>query len=133
MSSFSYVLLVDDDEITNYLHKRILEKAKIADEVHVLLNGKEAYDFFKSLDNGDYFPGELLVLLDLNMPVMDGWEFLDKYKYLSSLPKDRIHIYILSTSENPDDIQRAETYSFIIEGYVNKPLTLDKLKRFTIY
>lgn len=130
MPSFTYVLLIDDDEITNYLNKRILEKSKIAEEVHVMLNGRDALDFFKSLDKDDYFPGELLVLLDLNMPVMDGWEFLDGYRLLTSLPKDRIHIYILSTSENPDDYKRAEKYSFVIEGYLNKPLTQDTLKKF---
>ncbi|MCX7999945.1 MAG: response regulator [Leptospiraceae bacterium] len=127
MNPFSAVILIDDDEITNYLHKQVLNHSQITDTVYVLLNGKEALDFFKDL-NGS-FEGELLVLLDINMPIVNGWEFLEKYKHLP-VPKDRIHIFILTTSENPRDYERAQEYSFLIQGFFRKPLTKEKISEF---
>lgn len=124
---FSGIVLIDDDEITNYLHTQILNHAQISDRIYVLLNGKEAIDFFRDL-NGS-FEGDLLVLLDINMPILNGWEFLDKYRHLS-VPKDRIHIFILTTSENPKDLEKAEEYSFLIQGFFRKPLTKEKILEF---
>lgn len=127
MNPFSAIVLIDDDEITNYIHKQVLSHSEVANTVYVLLNGKEAIDFFKSL-NGS-FEGELLVLLDINMPIVNGWEFLEKYKHLP-VPKDRIHIFILTTSENPRDYERAQEYSFLIQGFFRKPLTKEKICEF---
>ncbi len=124
---FSAIVLIDDDEITNYLHKQMLHYAQIANQVYVLLNGKEAVDFFRDL-NGS-FEGELLVLLDINMPILNGWEFLDKYRNLA-VPKERIHIFILTTSENPKDFQKAQEYSWLIRGFFRKPLTKEKITEF---
>lgn len=124
---FSAIVLIDDDEITNYLHKQVLYHAQISTTVYVLLNGKEAIDFFRDL-NGS-FEGDLLVLLDINMPIINGWEFLDKYKNLP-VPKDRIHIFILTTSENPKDYEKAQEYSWLIQGFFRKPLTKEKLVEF---
>lgn len=127
VSPFSAVVLIDDDEITNYLHKQVLNYANITNSIYVLLNGKEALDFFQEL-NGS-FEGELLVLLDINMPIVNGWEFLEKYKHLP-VPKDRIHIFILTTSENPRDYEKAEEYSYLIQGFFRKPLTKEKIVEF---
>jgi len=123
---FYSVILIDDDEITNYLNQRVLEQTHIAEEVKVFLNGKEALDYFKTLDKSQL--NEILVFLDLNMPVMDGWEFLNSYTEIS-LPKEKIHIYILSTSKNPDDYNHAKEYTSVVEGYINKPLSSEILKR----
>ncbi|MBC8053497.1 MAG: response regulator [Sphingobacteriaceae bacterium] len=127
MKKLNCILLVDDDISTNFLHKKILQKAEVAEEILVALNGKEAIDYLAG--NYEKSAGENpqpdLILLDINMPLMDGWEFLNEYKNLE-MKKDAIIIVMLTTSLNPDDRLRAETIPEI-SGFQSKPLSFDML------
>jgi CheY-like chemotaxis protein len=120
------ILLVDDDDGTNFLNQLVIKKADIADHIETVLNGKEAIDFItnkgKHEKPGSTFPQPMLILLDINMPVMDGWEFLQAYHNLDEIHKGSIIIVMLTTSFNPDDKERAEKISEI-SGFKNKPLT----------
>jgi len=122
------VLLVDDEVSDNFLHSMVIKNAKIADHIEVAKNGKEALKllstegFFNTPDNSCSQPE--LIFLDINMPVMDGWEFLDAFYKLKNIQKDKTVIVILTTSLNPVDKTRAEKM-IEIGCFQYKPLTLE--------
>lgn len=122
------ILLVDDDDATNFINRKILSKLKVAEQIHIALNGKEAIEFLENQDkdpeNGPRIATPQLILLDINMPVMDGWEFMEAYHRLSEEKKADVIVVMLSTSGNPDDIKRAESNPEI-SGYKTKPLHPD--------
>lgn len=119
------VLLIDDDEPTNFLNKMIIEGTGFVNEVKVVQSAREALDYLsgKQLSNtGGKLPTPELIFLDINMPAMDGWEFLEKYDKLSSEQKAAIIVVMLTTSFNPEDELKASRISYI-SSYRNKPLT----------
>ncbi|MFQ3174424.1 MAG: CheY-like chemotaxis protein [Flavobacterium sp.] len=124
------VLLVDDDEATNFINRRIIEKAGIANHIEVAYNGKEALDYLscsgKYEKAGAQFPKPMLILMDINMPVMDGWEFLDAYRKLDDDKKSDKILVMLTTSFNPDDKIKAENIAEI-SGFQSKPLDQAKV------
>lgn len=125
MEKLKCTLLVDDDSINNYLNERLLKKLNISEEVKVALNGSEAIEVIKSrIETNQNIPE--LILLDINMPVMDGFEFLQNYNGLNFPNKNCVIIVMLTTSTNPKDTERLNNSG--ISGYVNKPLTEPKLK-----
>ena len=115
------VLLVDDDDGHNYLTRMVIEDAAIARHIRTAWNGKEAIDYL----TGN--PPPELILLDINMPVMDGWDFMAEYRRLEDAQKRRIMIVMLTTSANPDDRERARTFPDI-SGFQCKPLTPEALE-----
>ncbi|MEC4050350.1 response regulator [Flavobacterium sp. SUN046] len=121
------ILLVDDDDALNYLHQRLLDISKFGNPVVTLENGKDALDAFlemsKSLNEKDL----VTVFLDINMPVMDGWEFLKELKKMEHLLNFKHQIFMLSSSINPDDIEKAEDDSLVTK-YISKPLSLGLLE-----
>lgn len=120
MIRFDAIFLVDDDPINNLINKRLLGKTGISDRIQEFLGGEDAFEKISELE-----PEEtLLILLDINMPVMNGWEFLNKY--LELFPNRQDKIVILSSSIDFQDRQRANGYS-IVSGFLEKPLTLDKI------
>lgn len=124
-----YVLLVDDDTIIDYLHKKILKKAGINDPIITVFNGQEAIDQLFTFNNIMEEKDSVLILLDLNMPILNGWQFLEEFKTLQHELKYQTAIYILSSSINPDDIQMAENNK-LVKGYLKKPLTLETVNTF---
>lgn len=118
------ILLVDDNPDDNYYHQIILKKMNIVDRIDVVLNGLEALAYLK---RENQVPPEL-IFLDINMPRMNGWEFLEQYKYLDAKQKARVVIMILTTSANPDDIRRAKEIEEVT-GFETKPLTEEMMTR----
>jgi len=122
--------LVDDNESDNFLHSRLLKKAAIADNIEIALNGKEALDLLAG--KGPYeTPGRSdsqpeLIFLDINMPVLDGWEFLEEYQKLDHNPDRKIVFIILTTSLNPADKMKADTLLHCGCFYF-KPMTLSMI------
>lgn len=116
------VLLIDDDEATNFYHTIILEEELADLPIHSVRSAKEGLDFL--LSKGDYadLPQPGIIFLDLNMPGMSGWDFVKKYNDLSKEIQDRSVVVMLSTSINPDDKERAAQIPLVKE-FVNKPLT----------
>jgi CheY-like chemotaxis protein len=121
------ILLVDDDPITNFINLSLIKKMKITDEVKVVTNGEEG---LKCLDD-HCFKDSLspeLILLDINMPVMDGFEFLTSYNSINFKNKDNVVIAILTSSSHPRDMERMKDLG--INFFITKPLTEEKIKAF---
>lgn len=123
--------MVDDDEGTNFLNRMMIEKAEVAEHIQTVYNGKEAIEYLtnsgKYIKNDNSFPQPMLILLDINMPVMDGWEFMEAYHRLDKNQKGKIIIVMLTTSFNPDDRSRSEQFSEI-SGFRNKPLSIEMVQ-----
>lgn len=122
------VLLVDDDEITNYLHQTLLEDLQVADHIDIASNGEEALRKLSEhcqLSNTTPRCPEI-VFLDLNMPGMDGFDFLEAFNQMSLTQNPPVQVVVLTSSSNAYDLQKAQSYR--IAGYVNKPLTYEKIK-----
>lgn len=118
------VLLIDDDEPTNFLNKMIIEETGCVNEVKVAQSAREALEYLAGKEEaaGGKPPTPELIFLDINMPAMDGWEFLEKYDKLSPEQKESIIVVMLTTSFNPEDESKAGRISYI-SSYRNKPLT----------
>ena len=116
------ILLVDDDHDDNVYHQIILKEMEIVDKIEIAENGIEALDYLK--DEKRIQPE--LIFLDINMPKMNGWEFLSEYKNLALEKKAQIVVMILTTSANPDDIKRAKEIEEVI-GFETKPLSMESM------
>jgi CheY-like chemotaxis protein len=115
------ILLIDDDEPTNFLNKMTLEQAGCTRQIHIAQSGQEALDYLR-----DATPRPDLIFLDINMPAMDGWEFLERYRSLPPARKADIVLIMLTTSLNPDDELRTRAIPEV-SGFENKPLNQEQL------
>jgi CheY-like chemotaxis protein len=121
-NKLSCVLLVDDDEPTTFMYKMVLEESGCADRIHIAQGGTEAIDFLISAAQREEKDYPDLIFLDINMPRMDGWEFLQQYQKMAGGKKKQTVIIMLSTSLNPDDETRA-AHIHEIAAFRHKPLT----------
>lgn len=118
------VLLVDDDSICNFLSTKLLQQAGIADEINVAVNCREALDLLSNHYSGTAKLPDV-ILLDLNMPVMDGFGFLEAFNRLNLPRKEDVSVVIVSSSQNADDMLRAKEMG--ITRYLTKPLSRESL------
>lgn len=111
------VLLIDDNAADNFFHQYILKEAGFQDKITAIQSGAKALEYLKSKEQEN-----CLVFLDINMPGMTGWEFIEKYKELESGQKKGVVIVMLTTSLNPYDRNKANDIE-VIDDFRNKPLT----------
>lgn len=120
------ILLVDDDEISNLFNKIFINKLNLDVEIQEALNGREAFTILRS-DNPNPIKTPCLLLLDVKMPIMDGWEFLGQYeKEVDNETRAQIVIIMLTTSEDQADLIRAMKNPLISE-FIQKPLSERKI------
>lgn len=117
---FRKVLLIDDNEIDNFINERMITSSLFALKVEVKNSADAALDYLRSLSDPADFPE--IVFLDLNMPVKDGFGFLAEFDGLSAELKSSCKVVVLSSSISPEDINRASTNPYVFK-YVNKPLS----------
>jgi len=120
------VLLVDDDEINNFISIKLIKKALLNTEIMACLNGKFAIDQLVEIQRNDVGKLPDYILLDINMPIMNGWEFLDEYKRLNIDPIGKTKIFIISSSVFSNDINKARSYP-LVKDFISKPLNVDKI------
>lgn len=125
MKQIDLTCIIDDDPIYIYGAKRVLEIADFSKSFMIFNNGKEALEALQPLfTHGKNIPD--IILLDINMPVMDGWQFLDELMKINSAKK--IKIFIVSSSIDTRDIEKAKRYE-IVEDYILKPITIEKINK----
>jgi len=124
------IFCVDDDPITLMLCKKVIERVEFAKEIITAQNGEEAIQYFHDLAENakDNVPYPKLTFLDLNMPVMNGWEFLEVYlqKGYQNLFPDAKFI-VLSSTIDPDDVNQAKKYPIVVD-FLSKPITKEMLE-----
>lgn len=121
------ILLVDDDEINNFISIKLIKKALDNTNISSCLNGRFAIEELVEIqkNNPSLLPD--FILLDINMPIMNGWEFLDEYKRLNLDPLGKSKIYIISSSVFSNDINKARSYP-LVKNFISKPLSVEKIK-----
>ncbi|WP_438710676.1 response regulator [Aquimarina muelleri] len=120
--------IIDDDTMYVNLVKKIVEAKSLCKNLMVFQNGKEALTYFEAiLTNLNKKTIPDIIFLDLNMPVMDGWEFLENFTKIKNKLEKKIILYIVSSSINPVDIERAKSIN-TVKDYLVKPVTLKELE-----
>ncbi len=124
------VLCVDDDTISLTISQLLLKRTGFAMEVDTAIDGSEALEYFEELfsrNEDTVTNAPELILLDINMPVMNGWEFLQEYtpRFLEKLPNTKI--VILSSTIDPEDFALAKQYPVVIQ-FISKPLSIENLE-----
>ncbi|TVZ27738.1 CheY-like chemotaxis protein [Gillisia sp. Hel_I_86] len=124
------ILLVDDDLPTNFIHERVLRKIDCTEKIIAVQGGFEALEYLKSTDKETH-PQPDLILLDINMPGMNGWEFLENYNQLEKKQKSKAIVVMLTTSLNPDERNKANQIPQI-SAFLNKPLLADGIREILV-
>ncbi|MGO4770194.1 response regulator [Flavobacterium sp. W22_SRS_FK3] len=123
------ILCIDDDPITLMLSKKVIARSGFSDEIITAQNGEEALSYFNTLkySKDQTAKKPQLIFLDLNMPVMGGWEFLDHFTTSDYDEFNSTSVIVLSSTINPEDLAKAKQYDIIID-FLSKPITLQMLE-----
>lgn len=124
------ILFVDDDHIALVLNQKLVEKTNFAKSIVTASNGELALEYFSKLLQSKADPSQYpqFVFLDLNMPIMDGWEFLTRFAEPTYDVFRNTKIVVLSSSINPQDLERSKKYDMVID-FISKPITAELLEK----
>ncbi len=127
MGKLNSSCIIDDDDIFIYGTKKIMKRIDFCDEILVFNNGQEAIDGLKLLvAQNKKLPN--VIFLDINMPIMDGWEFLEDFIKIPNNNREHVTIYIISSSIDPMDIQKVQMYG-LVNNYILKPIRIEDLEK----
>lgn len=128
MKTTSLACIIDDDNLYVNLLKKIITTRKLCEDLLIFNDGKQSIDYFENLlKNLDEEKIPDIIFIDLNMPVMDGWEFIDRFTKIENKFNKKVTLYIVSSSIDPSDISRAKSLSNI-QGYLIKPAHVHELE-----
>ncbi len=119
---FNQILCIDDDPITLMLCKKVITKSNFCNEIITSQNGEEALHYFNTIKTLNTKNHPQLIFLDLNMPIMGGWEFLDHFNSAEYSEFNSIKVVILSSTIDPEDLEKANNYPMVID-FLSKPIT----------
>jgi CheY-like chemotaxis protein len=126
MPKVNCILLIDDDSINNFINERLIRKLNVANEIKIALNGEDGLAYItKHCSNDDGSSCPELILLDINMPVMNGFDFIRAFENIDIKNKSKVKIIILTTSRNQKDVEILKSLGNF--EFINKPLTEEKL------
>lgn len=126
------ILVIDDDPVFKLIAKKLLERCGKFSHIHFLDNGKDGIEYLKNIldTNAPTLPD--IILLDIEMPVMNGWDFMNEFVCLPAEKRNGIAVYTVSSSIASEDMRRAASYPDI-KSYITKPLTMEIIQTIVNY
>ena len=128
------VMLIDDNEIDNLINQKMIEAANISEHIFTHSGAKSAIEFLRNIEKLGKEAEHVLpdvIFLDIDMPLMDGFQFLDEFDKLTEVSKEKCSIVMLTSSINPQDVNKSHKYS-CVKQYINKPLTQKNLEKLVV-
>ena len=123
---YKSIMLIDDNDIDNFINEKLIKAYHFAENVYVHSSTKSALEFLKNIEITLHeIPTDLIpscIFLDINMPILDGFHFLDEFEKIAPLLREKMNVAMLTTSLNPSDIEKSKQYANVIK-FIHKPLT----------
>jgi len=133
IKKYNSVMLIDDNEIDNLINQKMIEAADISKHIYTHTGAKSAIEFLKNIEKIEDLSDKILpdiIFLDIDMPLMDGFQFLDEFGKLTEETRKKCEIVMLTSSINPQDVHKSKKYN--VKQYINKPLSQENLAKLNV-